>query len=241
MLLLYILGGLLLLLILLLLAPVSVRADCYNGYWHVRIRYLLFWYDISQELMNKREAKAQEKPQKKEKPQKEKPPPKEGEKDSPQKEKPLQTVKMLWELLCSVNPALTLLRNHLTIDKVRVALVIGGEDAHAAALNYARATAALAVLIEIMDGLFVLKQPQTGTVPDFTRPGIRYDISARVRMRPIIPVIAALYILVRYIKLPSRKAAKAAANSQERIRRNYKKQKKQKYKGGNQHEPASYQ
>lgn len=215
-----IIGGLLLLLAFLLVMPIGVRLSCWNGHWNAQVQYIFIRYGVSPELLARRAEKTAKREVKKKRPAK-KPKEKKPEEEEAKKEGPLASLGALQELWRSSRKRLAVLRRHVVIDRLQVAVEAGGEDAHKTALLYARLAAAAAVALEILGELFELKKPRVSILPDFCRPGIRYDVSLRVRVRPFILLLAGTHLLIVYLRLIKPKYQNA------------------KIKGGSQHEPAT--
>lgn len=192
-----IIGGVLLVLLLLLLAPVRVSFRSWNGETTASVRYLLFRF----QLLPWKERKKKPRKPKKEKPKKKskvKEAPKEPKK--PPAKKPNKKVEQLRRLLKSSRKAVALLCRHLVIYQVKAELQIGKGDAHQTALAYAKAASFLAILLELLGELFVLRKPDIRMEPAFHRETSQYNLALKVRLRPIFPLAAGVILLTGMLK-----------------------------------------
>jgi len=216
---LYILGSLVLLIFLLLLMPLSLRAGYFRGELGLSVHYLFFRVRLSDKLTEKlmsspeKEVKKEVKKQQKE------------EKTKADKTKGvLDTVKTVTSVLEASAKPLQRLRRNLVFYKVRINGLIGGEDAHTAALDYGRITGFVAVMLAVVGELFVLETPQVHLFPDFTKDSSAWDISLRIRIQPIVLLSVAVGTAAAYLRV-------TAKNKRDR--------KVKKSKGGHSNEPAA--
>lgn len=216
---LYILGGLVLLVFLLLLAPVSLRVSYFRGEPGLSVHYLFIRVKLSDKLTERlvsapeKEVKKEVKTQQKE----------EGAKADKTKGV-LDTVKTVSSVLNAAAKPLQRLRRNLVFYRVNINGLIGGEDAHTAALSYSRVTGFVAVMLAVVGELFVLEPPNVHLFPDFTKDSSVWDISLRVRIQPIVLLSVAVGAVAAYLKV-------TAKNKRDR--------KQKKSKGGHRHEPAA--
>ena len=91
-----------------------------------------------------------------------------------------------------------ILRSHIVFSRVRIYLVVGGDDAHAAATNYAKCSTAVYGLLTLIHQTFKLRRHKVFLYPDFTEREFR-DISGRVHLRPIFAIIAGLHLLIIFL------------------------------------------
>jgi len=151
---------------------------------------------------------AKEKPAKKakKKAKKAKEPPKEEEEEPAKKEKP--SAWQMWEqyrpLIRKSGKVLKRLCKKVVIYKVRARVKICGEDAHQTALKYAKITSGVAVLSQILSRVFTLKRSDTEIAPDFLGQRDSYDVSFRLRVRPLHFLTAGITMLIAYLKTSRR-------------------------------------
>lgn len=207
-----IIGSVLLLIVLLLFVPVSVRFSFRDGDWKASAHYLFLRFDFSPEALARRAAKDAEKKVTGE-PEVSK---KAKEKEDTQKGKPkgLDTVRLVWLMFKAS-------RRHLVIYRVRINILVAREDAHETAVAYGQMTTGVSLALAFLGEVFTLLPARVQIFPDFTREQSVYDISLRLRVIPWNVVLALRHLLIKLIK-PGNK------------------QKRQKIKGGKQHESAKH-
>ena len=134
-------------------------------------------------------------------------------KTSPKEEKEPAKKKKLsmgqkWEqyrpLIRKGGKSLRQLCKRVVIYKVRVRIKICGEDAHQTALKYAKVSSGAAVLTQLLNWAFTLKKPDVETLPDFLGQHDSYDVSFRLRVRPLHFVTAGITVLAAYLKASRR-------------------------------------
>jgi hypothetical protein len=210
-----ILGGIALLLLFLLCVPLGLRLSYEKGELSLTLGYLFLRVRLLPAKAPGRAAKPA-KPKKKAKPRGRPP---DGEKPGEKKRAPGELLDILLDLLRSTGGAWNILRRHVVFHRVRLYFLISGEDAHKTALAYARYSAAVFSVLSLLSAIFVLKDRTVFLSPDFTGTKSRYDLSLRVRIRPVFAVAAAASLLWHFLKGRIRRPTKS--------------------KGGRNHEPTA--
>jgi len=202
-----VIGVIFLLLLLLVCIPVRLHI-AYSGQTFRLHLYLLFLrFDLSPDKLLQKLEQRGEKPQKKKKEKKAEPGTEAAEEDEPKKKKKklgMEDIKPLW---LASRRALNLVRRHFILYQVRVNAAISRPDAHQTALAYAKTSAFLSVLLSILGELFVLKPARVHVSPDFTKDKSNWDISLRLRIRPVFVLAAAVCLLAGIIKAMRRAPA----------------------------------
>jgi len=182
-----IVGGILLLLLLLLLSNVRLHVSFSQGQGKVSLHYLFLRF----RLFPSKEKKGKEKPKKAAKEQEEAPP-----EEKPRKKSLSQRLEGIRHFIGSSGKAFQQMRRHIIFYKLQGHITVSREDAHQTALAYARFALFLQALLEIVDSLFVLKMHKLTVSPDFTRERSTYDISFRIRFRPLFLLTAGGRLLL---------------------------------------------
>ena len=179
--------ALLLILILLMLPSVRIYFSASQGNIKASVRYLLFSYRLHPRPEKPEKAG---KPPKEPKAQPEAPP---GEKaDKPSVMGALEQYK---PLLRGAKKAAGYVCKRVVIYKVRARIKIGGPDAHAAALRYAGVSSFAAILTQVLGHLFTLRKTDVQITPDLIHEQSEYEVSLRVRIRPIYLFIASARLI----------------------------------------------
>lgn len=169
-----IIGAVISLLACLLLIPILVDISYKDGEFQARLRYVVMRYNP---LPGKEIAESKEKGTKAKRQKKGKEPP---EKTRTAKE----TVQLVWIVLKGSRKGARILRRHLIFSKVRVRIVVGGEDAHSIAESSGKLSVAVLAALDLIGVLFVLRAPKVEITPDFLAAESKYDLSLRVSIRP---------------------------------------------------------
>ncbi|MCL2068783.1 MAG: hypothetical protein FWH00_02690 [Oscillospiraceae bacterium] len=154
-------------------------------------RYLFLRYTI----LPQKPRKPQKLKKKKQKPKKEKPP---KQKFTPGS---LEDILMIMR---EAGGVWNRLRRHIVLYRVKLYMVICGEDAHDTAIKYGQYSTGVFGLAALAGELCTLKAPTIFLYPDFTGQKNRYDISFRLRVRPIFAIYAGIYLLTRLPKIKSK-------------------------------------
>ncbi|MDR2909389.1 MAG: hypothetical protein LBU86_05865 [Oscillospiraceae bacterium] len=188
--------GLILLLALLMCFSLRLRVSLISGELSVSAHYLFLRYRI----LPPKEKPLKKARKKKDKPKKEEPPPEEKK----PKNKERQSLKGLWEqylpLLRTAGKTVRRLCRRIVIYNVKAGVDVGGEDAHAAAIRYAKAASLAAVLRELLGEIFTLRIKYLRISPEFLHDGVSANLSARIRFRPIFALVAAVHLFFAFLK-----------------------------------------
>ena len=178
---------------LLLLPSVRLHFSARDGDIKISVHYLFLRYGILPQ---------KEKPAKKPKKHKEKLVKEEEPEEPAKKQKP--SISMMWEqyrpLIRKGGKTLKTLCKRMVIYKVRARVKICDEDAHKTALKYAKITSGAAVFLQVISRVFTLKKTDMQVLPDFLGESSGYDISFRLRVRPLHIVTAGVVMLIAYLK-----------------------------------------
>jgi hypothetical protein len=90
-------------------------------------------------------------------------------------------------------------------------ITISREDAHQTALAYAKFALFLHTLLELVDSIFVLKKHRLTLSPDFTRETSVYDVSFRIRFRPLFAFLTGGEILLALLGKASKNSKKSVS------------------------------
>lgn len=178
--------GILVLLVLFL--PVTVFVAYHRGDLEIRLRVLLFTLRVYPQ------PEKPEKPQKKQakaRPKKEKPPP------PPAKKLELDDVLELLELvqgfLPQVGETLGFLNRHFTIHRVRVAMLVAGEDAADTALRFGSANGVVYGVYTAAAAVFRVRDAVLDIRPNFLDNGEQWlEASGRLSMAPWVALWAGI-------------------------------------------------
>lgn len=179
---LWILGGILLFVFLLLLPSISLHASWQEESYHLTAHYLFFRFDLTKERPKKDDTL-----KKKKKPKK--------EKEEEKKAGIGDIIPQVWETLKSSRWAFGLIRRHLIFYRLRVLASIGGPDAHQTAEAYGKTAALINGGLGLLGEIFPVHIEQIVIIPDFLSEQSHYDLSGRVRIRPIFGAAAALNLV----------------------------------------------
>ena len=190
--------ALLVLVFLLLLPSLRLHFSAREGEVKLSAHYLFLRYRI----LPAKDEKPAKKAKKAKKP--ETPP---EEEEEPEKEDKL-SLSQRWQqyrpLIRKGGKVLRRLCKRVVIYKVRARVKLCGEDAHQTALKYAKVTSGAAVLFQLLEWAFTLKKTDIGVAPDFLGQKDSYDVSFRLRVRPVHFVTAGAAMLVAYLKASRR-------------------------------------
>ena len=185
--------ALLVLVFLLLLPSLRLHFSALDGNIKISAHYLFLRYGAFP---------LKEKPDKKPK----KKPPKEDEKPEPETEakpSPWQMWEQYRPLIRKGGKTLQKLCKRVVIYKVWARIKICDEDAHKTALKYAKITSGAAVLSQLIGELFTVRKSDVQILPDFLGQNSNnssYNISFRLRVRPLHIVSAGVVMLIAYLK-----------------------------------------
>ena len=202
-----ILGGIFLLLLLLLCSPVGAWVTYEHGVFRVRLVFSFLSYSLSPDKL---EGMLDKKEKKTPKPDSEK----EEAADTDKQKKKLDaadTFAIAIELLRGAGGAWGILRRHIVFDRLRFYAVVCSGDAYTTATSYAKLSNIVLALLTIMGRTFVVRDPAVFIQPDFSHTQSRYDISLRVRVRPIFAVAAGINLLWRFLAAQPRKKSRKKA------------------------------
>lgn len=197
-------AGVLAVVLLLLCVPVSfVGAYRTGGPAKARLRWLFFTFDLTKG--------PQEPPKKKKKPAK-----KPEEKPKADK-KPLEFSELLGvivDLLSSIKGGAGMLIRNFVFYKIRLHMVVAGEDAADTAMAYGRVNAAVYTAYAFALNFLRVEKPDIQIRPDFTSGEGRVDFEARARLTPLVALGAAIRIgCVFLVKTMRRKHAEKPRQS----------------------------
>jgi len=203
-----------LLVLLLLLPSLRLHFSSAGGNIKVKAKYLFLSFQLYP-IKVKPEKKKKKKAKKQPEPEKDKPPPAEKEKLSA-----LQTWEQYKPLIQKAKKTMRFICKRLIIYKVKARVAVRGPDAHQTAITYAKTASFTSILMQILGWIFTLKKTDIVIAPDFLGEKSSYDISFRLRIRPIFVLTALIGLLPALLKA-------------------FKKNKKTKRKGGKKYEPAA--
>ncbi len=189
-----IVGGILLLLFLLLLPSVRLHLSYKQGEAQVSLHYLFLRFRL---FPLKKKPDATEEPDR----QAQEAEAKEPKEEEPQKKKSFaHQLEDIRDLVRSSGKALDRLRRHIIFYRLRGRITVAREDAHQTALAYAKTALLLQTLLEVIGGVFVLKQHKLTLSPDFTRESSAYHLSLRIRFRPLFVLTAGAGVLFALLR-----------------------------------------
>jgi len=192
--------ALLVLVLLLTLPSLRLHFSARDGEVKLSAHYLFLRYKILPWL-----EKPEKKKKAKKKTKKAKEPPEEEEKPDKAKETSLS---QKWEqyrpLIRKSGKVVRRLCKRVVIYKVHARVKICGEDAHQTALSYAKMASGATVLSQILGWVFTLKKSDIEILPDFIGQSSSYDISFRLRLRPVHMLTAGITMLSAYLKTSRR-------------------------------------
>ena len=201
MILLAILGGIFLLLLFLLLMPLGVSVKYAHEKLLVEVGYIFLRFKLSPDkLTYMLEKQTEKKHDEEEKKEQEK-----DKKSEKKKRSAVENAEIATQLLRSAGGAWNILRRHIVFDRLRFYAVVCSEDAHATATGYAKLSNVTLTVLALLQRTFVIKKPVVLVQPDFVHTKSRYDISLRVRLRPIFAVAAGINLLWCFIAAQPKK------------------------------------
>lgn len=199
-----IIGAVLLLLFLLLLPRISVDIVLGGDRQSIRLRYLFLRANLSPDKLGEKDKRKKDKKgRKKEKAAK------------PEEEKQKQSLREMLDLLRrslkGSRKTIITLRRHLVFSRMRVFISVGGDDAHQTALRFSQINMLVAAALDVVGMLFILKKPKVCIMPHFAREDTRYEVAARIGIRPLFVLKAGLHMfsLLMEILLRGNKRAPA--------------------------------
>lgn len=181
-------GGVMALLLFLLCWPVAVDVSVKADKPGAVVRYLFFRRNLLPDIPAGEKASPPKTRRKK------KPREKDGEKLEKEKRSLTELLPLVWDMLKGSRGGLRTLRRHLVFSRVEIYICVGGEDAHRTALRYTHLCMAVVAALDVIGMLFVLRRPKVGVAPDFTKASTRYELGARVSIRPLFALGAALRV-----------------------------------------------
>ena len=193
--------GLLILAFLLLLPSLRLHFSARGGEVKLSAHYLFLRYRVlpAKERLEKKAKK---------KPKKAKEPPEEPEEEDQPPKKAEPSLSQKWRqyrpLIRKGGKVVRKLCKRVVIYNVRARVKICGEDAHQAALSYAKVTSGVAVLLQILDWVLTLKKPDIEIAPDFLGQSSICDISFKLRVRPVHFALAGIIMFTAYLKASRR-------------------------------------
>ena len=173
--------------------PVKFRFIWTDEALKLHAGWLFLWFDISPDKMVERFKSQKLKTENPKKLKKEK-------KRTPKKKKRsiTDTLDTVLTLMRNIERPWDILRSRIVFSRIRIYLVISGDDAYLAAINYSKCSAAVYGLLTLIHQTFRLRRHKIVVQPDFAGREFR-DISGRVHLRPIFAVAAGLYLLIIFL------------------------------------------
>jgi hypothetical protein len=190
------------LLLILLICPVKLRFAWNGEKLELVASYLFLRFDVSPDALAAKAEKISRKLErkiKKDKPRKKKEPKEED--DSGKKKFTPETLAAAIGLLRDAGGAWSRLRRHIVFYRVRLYIVVCGGDAHDTAIKHGQYSTGVFGLIALLQEIFSMQNPTVFLYPDFTGQKTRFDISFRLRVRPIFALTAGVYFLYRFTKV----------------------------------------
>ena len=191
------------LLLLALCVPVRFGAAYRTG---ERPRAWLAWLFLKLDLTSVGE-KGQKPPKKPKKPKEPKPP-----KEKPAGKKPLEFSEQLGlivDLLASLKGAAGMVVRNFKLYKIRLFLVVAGEDAAETAIRYGRVNAAVYGAYAAAKNFLRIGRPEIEIRPDFISGEALVDFEARGRLVPLVAVWAGLRAGLTFLKKTLRRRREA--------------------------------
>lgn len=122
------------------------------------------------------------------------------QKKEKKKSNPLEKWDVIKDLLRSVKKPLLHLKNHITIDHVKLYALVGAADAKETALSYAKHWILFTDSVGVLSEFVYIKQPDIAVKPDYLCEQSCYDLSLRIKIKPIFILSAALQIAFSFLK-----------------------------------------
>ncbi len=186
----YVLLGILAAVLLLLCVPVRLILRYRTGKAPVGVlRWLFFQVDLLK-AAERKTADTETRAKKEAKPR----PPKE--------KKPLEFSRMLGvaaDLLSSLKGGAGMLVRRFRIYRVRLSMVVAGEDAAETAVDYGKCNAAVYSAYALAKNFLNLKNPEIEIRPDFVSEKGSVDFEMRGRLMPIVALAAAARIFAAFL------------------------------------------
>lgn len=132
-----------------------------------------------------------------------------SEKEEKKKKISIDFIIDLWE--AADRPVLKIFKG-IKFSELYIDFAIANEDAYKCALNYGRISGAIYQLLGWMSVLFNVKLKTVDIIPAFAMKKSRFDVSAKVSLCLITPVIAGIWFLIIYlfkVFIPARKKKKS--------------------------------
>jgi len=203
-----ILGGIFLLLLFLMCTPISISATYAHDMFRVYLSYLFLRFNLSPEkLSDMLEKQIEKKKPLKDEDENDENDDKESDENGKNKKKrdASENIAIALELLKGAGNSWNILRKHILFDNIKFYAVVCSEDAHKTATGYAKLSNVVLAVLAVLQQTFVVKKPAVFIQPDFAHTKSRYDISLRVRLRPIFALAASINLLWRFIAAQPRK------------------------------------
>ncbi len=196
---LYITGGILIFIFLILMMPISFRFK-YEGEPELFLRYLFIKIRLVPPKEKKNKPPQQEKEQKKP--------------EEKKKKKEKSPFKILYEkqgldgLLNIAKEAAAIVTNtssgilrHTVIGKLKIDLVIVGDDAADTALKYGYACTGIYPAVSVIDSNMKLKRKEIDIAAGFNEPEMKIFVESKASIRPLFLLGTAISAAVKGIKL----------------------------------------
>lgn len=132
-----------------------------------------------------------------------------SETESEEKKSKLEFILELWEI--ADRPVLKIFKG-IKLSELYIDFIVANEDAYKCALNYGRVSGAVYQLLGWLGVLFNVKLKTVDINPGFALSKSRWDVSVKVSLNLMTPVIAGIWFLIIYIFkifIPSRKKKKS--------------------------------
>ncbi len=128
---------------------------------------------------------------------------KKADKPHPKKEKkPLEFSQMLGivaDLLSSLKGGAGMVVRRFRIYRVRLSMIVAGEDAADTAIDYGKCNAAVYSAYALAKNFMNLKNPEIEIRPDFVSGNGSVDFEMRGRLMPIVALVAAVRIFAAFL------------------------------------------
>jgi len=186
---LYIVLAVLLFILLLLLCPLSVKIEIGEQY-KAYVGYLFIKYDLLKERDKQKKQKKQEKPQK----------------EKPKPESVTKTLKSFSELLDIFAKDAAKLLKKLVLNRLKLTLGVGGEDAAVTALEFGAINAAVYPLVGLISSQIKIKKTDINIYPRYN---LEWEIYLNIKIS-ILPIFVLSYLNKVILRIISKKVKEGA-------------------------------
>ncbi len=123
------------------------------------------------------------------------------------------TLSALLDLLQAALPPVGFLLRYLHLERLRLRIIVGGEEPDETAIQYGRLNAAIYGGLATLRNLIHVQVDRLTIAVDFTRPDTQVDFSATLKIRFGVVAVAAVRLAWRYLICQFRKDQAPAAST----------------------------